>query len=79
MLRLCSLSFVASVSMVAAAIVAHDVRPAAAQGGLVCAYGPAGYRACCKQSYASKPSLDASSRAADIDACMAGAKKKKRG
>lgn len=45
-------------------------RPAAAQGGIVCEYGPASYQRCCKQSYAKKSSLGASARANDIDACM---------
>lgn len=56
------------------------VGPAAAQGGIVCAYGPASYRACCKQSYAANPKLGARARADDIDACMgkgSAAKKKK--
>lgn len=44
--------------------------PAAAQGGAVCAYGPASYRACCRQSYARNPRMSASARADDIDACM---------
>lgn len=47
-----------------------DTRPAVAQGGIVCQYGPASYRRCCAQSYARKPSLGASARASDIDACM---------
>jgi hypothetical protein len=44
--------------------------PAAAQGGVVCAYGPASYRACCKQSYARNPRMGGRARADDIDACM---------
>ncbi|RAI42219.1 hypothetical protein [Rhodoplanes roseus] len=47
-----------------------DTRPAIAQGGVVCQYGPASYRRCCTQSYARKPSLGATARANDIDACM---------
>jgi hypothetical protein len=64
------------------AVAAMDMtRPAAAQGGAVCAYGPASYRACCKQSYARHPRMGARARADDIDACMnkgsSGKKKKK--
>jgi hypothetical protein len=44
--------------------------PASAQGGIVCEYGPASYRRCCKQSYARNPSMGARARADDIDACM---------
>lgn len=44
--------------------------PAAAQGGVVCSYGPSDYRACCRQSYARNPRMGASARADDIDACM---------
>jgi hypothetical protein len=54
--------------------------PATAQGGVVCAYGPASYRACCKQSYARNARMGAQARADDIDACMgkgSSAKKKK--
>lgn len=47
-----------------------DTRPALAQGGIVCQYGPASYRRCCTQSYASKPGLGSRARANDIDACM---------
>ena len=46
--------------------------PAAAQGGIVCSYGPASYRACCRQSYARNPRLGGRARANDIDACMNG-------
>jgi hypothetical protein len=57
-----------------------DTRPAVAQGGIVCQYGPASYRRCCTQSYARKPSLAARARANDIDACMGkGGGKKTRG
>lgn len=60
-----------------------ETRPATAQGGIVCAYGPASYRRCCSQSYARKPGLGASARAHDIDACTSGggksAKKASRG
>jgi hypothetical protein len=50
--------------------VSLEARPAAAQGGAVCAYGPSSYRACCRQSYARNPRMSASARADDIDACM---------
>jgi hypothetical protein len=49
-----------------------DIRPAAAQGGIVCAYGTSQYRRCCRESYRNRPSLGASARAHDIDACMSG-------
>lgn len=49
-----------------------EAGPAAAQGGVVCSYGPASYRACCRQSYARNPRLSGSARANDIDACMNG-------
>jgi hypothetical protein len=45
-------------------------QPAAAQGGIVCEYGPKDYKDCCKQSYKKHPSLSASKRADDIDACL---------
>jgi hypothetical protein len=65
------------------AVAAMDMtRPAAAQGGAVCTYGSASYRACCKQSYARHPRMGARARADDIDACMnkgsSGKKKKKK-
>jgi len=49
-----------------------DIRPAAAQGGIVCAYGTSHYRRCCRESYRNKPGLGPASRARDIDACMNG-------
>jgi len=49
-----------------------EIRPAAAQGGLVCAYGTSQYRRCCRDSYRNKPGLGPASRARDIDACMNG-------
>lgn len=49
-----------------------EIRPAAAQGGLVCAYGTSQYRHCCRDSYRNKPGLGPASRARDIDACMNG-------
>jgi len=48
------------------------IRPAAAQGGIVCAYGTSQYRRCCRESYRNKPGLGPASRARDIDACMNG-------
>lgn len=63
-------------ALLAGAVVAigmfDDIRPAAAQGGIVCAYGTSQYRRCCRESYRNKPSLGPSSRARDIDACMNG-------
>jgi hypothetical protein len=64
------------ITLVAGAVVAiatlDEIRSAAAQGGLVCAYGTSQYRRCCRESYRNKPSLGAASRARDIDACMNG-------
>jgi hypothetical protein len=51
-------------------VAALQAGPAAAQGGVVCAFGPSDYRACCRQSYASHPHMSAGARADDIDACM---------
>jgi hypothetical protein len=45
-------------------------RPASAQGGIVCDFGPKRYKDCCKQSYREHRKLSASKRADDIDACM---------
>lgn len=56
--------------LVTFALTLVDTRPAVAQGGIVCQYGPASYRRCCAQSYAKKPSLGSRARADDIDACM---------
>jgi hypothetical protein len=49
-----------------------EIRPAAAQGGIVCSYGTSQYRRCCRESYRNNPSLGPSSRARDIDSCMSG-------
>src|ERR1700735_2181883 len=48
----------------------NDPRPVLAQGGIVCEYGPAGYRRCCTESYRNRPNLAAEARADDIKACM---------
>ncbi|HXW27276.1 MAG TPA: hypothetical protein VEK73_21195 [Xanthobacteraceae bacterium] len=45
-------------------------QPASAQGGIVCEYGTAQYKRCCRESYRNKPDLGPSRRARDIDACM---------
>lgn len=52
------------------------IRPAAAQGGMVCSYGPSSYKACCRESYARFPRMGTLARANDIDACM---KERRRG
>jgi hypothetical protein len=49
-----------------------EIRPAAAQGGIVCAYGTSTYRRCCRESYRNRQNLGPSARARDIDACMNG-------
>jgi hypothetical protein len=53
-----------------------DARPAGAQGGIVCSYGPANYRRCCRESFAKAPRLGARARANDIDACMNAGRRK---
>jgi hypothetical protein len=45
-------------------------RPANAQGGIVCDFGPKKYKDCCRQSYREHHKLSARKRADDIDACM---------
>ncbi len=62
-------AFAASIGAIAAI---EDSRPAAAQGGIVCAYGTTQYRRCCRESYRNNPGLGPSARARDIDACMDG-------
>jgi hypothetical protein len=52
-------------------------RPANAQGGMVCDFGPKKYKDCCRQSYREHPKLGARKRADDIDACMDKPKAKK--
>ena len=41
-----------------------------AQGGIVCDYGTARYKRCCRESYRNNPDLGPRGRARDIDACM---------
>jgi hypothetical protein len=55
-----------------------DIRPAAAQADIVCAYGTSQYRRCCRESYRNRPNLGPSSRARDIDACMNGETREER-
>jgi len=45
---------------------------ASAQGGIVCQYGTARYKRCCRESYDNNPNLGPRARARDIDACMSG-------
>jgi hypothetical protein len=49
---------------------AAEMRTASAQGGIVCEYGTAKYRRCCRESYRNNPDLGPRGRARDIDACM---------
>jgi hypothetical protein len=67
--------------LVGAAALGGETSPAAAQGGIACAYGPASYQRCCSESYRKSPRLGSSARASSIDACMnrKPAKGKKRG
>ena len=49
-------------ALLAGIVAVEASRPAAAQGGIVGAYGPASYRACGKQSYAPNPKMEAGAR-----------------
>jgi hypothetical protein len=49
---------------------ASGTRTASAQGGIVCQYGTARYKRCCRDSYENNPNLGPRGRARDIDACM---------
>jgi len=49
---------------------ASEMRTASAQGGIVCEYGTARYKRCCRESYRNNPDLGPRGRARDIDACM---------
>src|ERR1043166_1585219 len=51
---------------------AIETGTASAQGGIVCQYGTARYKRCCRESYDNNPNLGARARARDIDACMSG-------
>jgi hypothetical protein len=53
-----------------AADMASGIRTASAQGGIVCEYGTARYKRCCRESYRNNPDLGPRGRARDIDACM---------
>src|ERR1700740_3685250 len=53
-----------------AADMAGGTRTASAQGGIVCDYGTARYKRCCRESYRNNPDLGPRGRARDIDACM---------
>jgi hypothetical protein len=57
-------------SAILAAAAMEPVKPAAAQGGIVCEFGTAQYKRCCTESYRRRPNLGASARADDIDACV---------
>jgi hypothetical protein len=51
---------------------ASGTRTASAQGGIVCQYGTAKYKRCCRESYSNNPDLAPRARARDIDACISG-------
>ncbi len=61
-------------ALATAAILGADMtgamRKASAQGGIVCEYGTARYKRCCRESYRNNPDLGPRGRARDIDACM---------
>jgi hypothetical protein len=57
---------------IVAADMASGTRTASAQGGIVCQYGTARYKRCCRDSYENNPNLGPRARARDIDACMSG-------
>jgi hypothetical protein len=61
----------ATIAIVGADI-ASGTRTASAQGGIVCQYGTARYKRCCRDSYENSPNLGPRARARDIDACMSG-------
>jgi hypothetical protein len=58
---------------------ASGTRTASAQGGIVCDYGTAQYKRCCRESYRNNPDLGPRGRARDIDACMSGRERDRSG
>jgi hypothetical protein len=65
------LAALATIAIVGADL-ASGIRTASAQGGIVCQYGTAKYKRCCRDSYENNPNLGARARGRDIDACMSG-------
>ena len=65
------LATLATIAIVGADL-ASGTRTASAQGGIVCQYGTAKYKRCCRESYDNSPNLGPRARARDIDACMSG-------
>ena len=65
------LATVATIAIVGADL-ASGTRTASAQGGIVCQYGTAKYKRCCRDSYDNNPNMGPRARARDIDACMSG-------
>ena len=61
-----------AVVAIAGADLASGIGTASAQGGIVCDYGTARYKRCCRESYRNNPDLGPRTRARDIDACMSG-------
>ena len=57
---------------IAGADLVSGMRTASAQGGIVCQYGTARYKRCCRESYENNPKLGYRARANDIDACIKG-------
>jgi hypothetical protein len=68
----------AAVAIVGADL-ASGIRTASAQGGIVCEYGTARYKRCCRESYRNNPDLGPRARARDIDACMSGRERDRSG
>jgi hypothetical protein len=62
---------------IAGADLASGITTASAQGGIVCQYGTARYKRCCRESYENNPKLGPRARANDIDACIKGRNREK--
>lgn len=67
-----AMAALAMAALTAVLSTAIPYRSAFAQGGLVCNFGPADYRRCCKESYRRSPDLGVRERAEDIEACLKG-------
>jgi hypothetical protein len=57
---------------IAGADLVSGISTASAQGSVVCQYGTARFKRCCRDSYENNPNLGARARGRDIDACMSG-------
>jgi hypothetical protein len=72
------LAALATIAIVGAEL-ASGIMTASAQGGIVCEYGTARYKRCCRESYRNNPDLGPRGRARDIDACMSGRERDRSG